>query len=316
MRSILLAGLFNAFVLLLFSSSALLATEVSDDLAKMQGTWSGKSPEGASLTLVIKDRTAQSTISGKGGNVTLDYEINLDESADPKTMDFLKEGEKPLPAIYRLAGDKLTVCMNVLGGERPTKFGGGKGGGSVVVYSRGTAEATPLGKPARPKPATGDLKPLQGKWQGMLEQAGEREEVLVEIEGNLLTLSKGKGDDLKVVGKSELKLLDIPNPKQIYSKAVDFTPLEGSSAALQGQGLYQVSKDSKSVGFAIRPDGKSRPEKIRAESASEGNDITLRLTRTDQATTVTEPMTDKPGTDQPDPPARRPRPKRPNPRQK
>lgn len=290
----------------LLSLSVAVASGADSDLAKLQGTWQGTSPEGARLVLVIKDTTATSTISGKAGTVQLEQQIKLDETADPKALDFLKAGGGSIPGIYKLEGDKLTICLNPLGDERPVKFDAGKAGGSLVVYTRSAPSTLPTAGSA-------ELKPLQGKWQGWMEQAGERQEIVVEVKGNVLTLSQRKGDALAVVGKSELKFDHSPNPKQVYSKKIDFTPSGDSAAkALRGLGLFQISKDLKSWTLAVRPDGKSRPEKISSGQQTSDDELSIHLIRADA------PATDSPAdpSDLPPRPAKSARPKTSAPRKR
>jgi uncharacterized protein (TIGR03067 family) len=288
-----------------------LGQEVQGDLAKMQGTWRGTSPEGAALVMVIKDNASKSTITGRGGSFVVEQNLKLDESVDPKTLDFLPPGEqdasKTIPAIYKLEGEKLTICMNPFGGQRPAKFAAGKEGGSLVVYSRGAAKeiGTPKGKPGL-KQSSAALVPLQGKWEGWIGQDYKHEDITVEVEGNVLTLSQGKGDALKVVGKSEFKLDDTPNPKQVNSKGIDFTALEGKdSGALEGLAIYQVSQDLKSWQLVLRADGVKRPEKLRVDQDQQKVEQKILLMRPASATASAGP-TEEPMPEKPRLPPRRP----------
>jgi len=53
--------------------------------------------------------------------------FTLDETAEPKYIDFTMEGNKAL-GIYKLSGDLLTICMAEVGKPRPTAFKTTKGG--------------------------------------------------------------------------------------------------------------------------------------------------------------------------------------------
>jgi uncharacterized protein (TIGR03067 family) len=48
--------------------------------------------------------------------------FTLDESKKPKEMNFLLGSLGANPAIYELNGDRLKICMDKPGGERPKEF--------------------------------------------------------------------------------------------------------------------------------------------------------------------------------------------------
>jgi uncharacterized protein (TIGR03067 family) len=123
------------------------------DFAKMQGTWRGTSQVGAALNLTIDGNTfktlvkMKSSARGKGGSYTVEHFFTIDETSNPKEIDFHvteENGEEKLvKAIYKLKGDKLTVCMDQSGKKRPTKFDGSNDGGTMVIYNRYPAAAKP-----------------------------------------------------------------------------------------------------------------------------------------------------------------------------
>jgi uncharacterized protein (TIGR03067 family) len=106
------------------------------DLKKMQGAWKAARVVYNGDTLPADaEGKFKLTIKGKIG--TLDahksvkgeyarFEFTLDETTKPRCMDVnvLLGGQKgvTLEAIYKLDGDKLTICTKVLGMNRPAKF--------------------------------------------------------------------------------------------------------------------------------------------------------------------------------------------------
>src|SRR5262245_22049248 len=104
--------------------------DVQGDLAKLQGKWRASSgPEGViTLTMEIDGKTLLLTYTPPFGEErTYKGEIQLDESATPRGMNWIKmtaEG-KSLPdtrAIYELDGESLKVSSNGPDKDRPTEF--------------------------------------------------------------------------------------------------------------------------------------------------------------------------------------------------
>jgi uncharacterized protein (TIGR03067 family) len=106
------------------------------DLKKLQGTWKATSityngddvsTEGkGAIKLMIKGDMA--TVEADK-SVKRDYaklKITLDEKTKPKIFDINVQagGQKgiTMESIYKLEGDKLTICTRVLGSDRPAKF--------------------------------------------------------------------------------------------------------------------------------------------------------------------------------------------------
>jgi uncharacterized protein (TIGR03067 family) len=106
-----------------------------DDLAKLQGDW--KAMVGPNkdrpVTFAIKDKeiTVKFT-SGDGQVLNLKGELKLNESASPRTIDFVKfknEGEAMDDSLglYKIEGDTLTLCVGAPGDARPAEFKAGDG---------------------------------------------------------------------------------------------------------------------------------------------------------------------------------------------
>jgi uncharacterized protein (TIGR03067 family) len=116
------------------------------ELDQFQGDWTAVSlqyngktyPDVAGrLRLTFKDNTA--TVSGDEevqkayGRVSL----HLDPKPSPKAVDVTvtagAQEDAAFPGIYELKGDDLTLCVRVLGMERPREFAAPDGSGAAVL---------------------------------------------------------------------------------------------------------------------------------------------------------------------------------------
>jgi uncharacterized protein (TIGR03067 family) len=119
---------------------------VKGDLKKLQGVWKATSVVYNGDTLSEDgEGKIKLTVKGDAGSVEANKNIKgeyakvkftLDESTSPRLMDVSIQagGQKgiTLEAIYKLDGDKLTICTKVLGMDRPAKFES-PGGGSIAL---------------------------------------------------------------------------------------------------------------------------------------------------------------------------------------
>src|SRR5579875_2155967 len=98
------------------------ATAAADALKALKGTWI--SDEGIDSTWTFEGETLKATVNG------LDYtcKVRIDPKAKPATIDFLiNEGPedskgKTSKCIYKLEGEKLTLCVAMPGKDRPKEF--------------------------------------------------------------------------------------------------------------------------------------------------------------------------------------------------
>lgn len=117
-----------------------------DDLKRLQGKWQAMVGPNKDIPIVleIKNNAAVATFANqKQEPVKLEGEIKLDEKASPKTLDWVNfktlQGDPAQPnlAIYKLEGDRFTVCNGGPGNPRPTEFKDGEGGPPhVLVFER------------------------------------------------------------------------------------------------------------------------------------------------------------------------------------
>ena len=129
------------------AASAMGAAPEGSDLGKLQGRWEasvGKRHD-FSVTLEVKGTEVSATITPKiGPKVRANGELQLDESASPRSLDWVKfstpDGiEVPkLRSIYRLEGDRLIVRSGGFNDARPKAFeSAGEGVWTdVLVFNR------------------------------------------------------------------------------------------------------------------------------------------------------------------------------------
>jgi uncharacterized protein (TIGR03067 family) len=128
-----------AFLLSVFVISSARGAEVvqKTDSDRMQGVWliEEVSINGVKMTVpirleaVIEKNTL--TVRVDGATTSEKADFKLDSSAEIRTMDFVDGKGKTVGfAIYKLEGDKLTICMAKK--KRPDKFASEKGSGAGV----------------------------------------------------------------------------------------------------------------------------------------------------------------------------------------
>lgn len=126
------------------SCSVLLFTAAAraDDLADLQGTWTGATgPEGQVAVSLVFDGPAVTIIfkAPERDGITLKGKVALDEKATPKTIDwteFTRPDGSPAPknlGIYKLEGDTFTVCNGGPDAPRPTEFASDPAGPARLV---------------------------------------------------------------------------------------------------------------------------------------------------------------------------------------
>jgi uncharacterized protein (TIGR03067 family) len=142
------------WVLVVLATPLLAAADTDDDAKKelkaLQGTWKAVALEAGGKPLpkdAIPDFTliigAEGKSTGKMAKSEYSATITVDPKKDPKTLDNLHEsgdqkGKKQY-GVYKLEGDKLTVCITAPGvaeADRPKDFTTKDTSNVVFVFER------------------------------------------------------------------------------------------------------------------------------------------------------------------------------------
>ena len=126
-----------------FTASALAADKAVDgEIAKWQGTWKAVSMEhDGKLTPPEKLKPIKLTVDGakyhfQNGDFNERGTYKFDPAQEPKALDIVV-GEGPdkgkvYLVIYKLEGDRLTICLESANKNRPKQFTGKAGTGCVL----------------------------------------------------------------------------------------------------------------------------------------------------------------------------------------
>lgn len=147
----------------LVATAACAAGEVSDDLAGLQGTWSGTAGVKKKIVVTMEIRGKAVSVLVKppiGATIRASGALRIDPTTAPKSIDwvgFTGNDGQTLPenlGIYELAGDSFRVCTGGPDNPRPSTFEPGEGMlADVVTFTRKSAE------PVRSFHATDPLRP-------------------------------------------------------------------------------------------------------------------------------------------------------------
>ena len=134
---------------------------VDAELARQRGTWRTATSiydgqEGPAEIVRSITRTVEKdhVVWKRDGKSFAGTRIVLDPSRDPKTIDVVPDGgpnrDERVLGIYKLEGDRLSICMAAPGKPRPAEFKADKGSGCTLrtFGARNSFAATPTSTPA------------------------------------------------------------------------------------------------------------------------------------------------------------------------
>ncbi len=132
--------------LLIVTFAVLGAEDPPTDVEQIQGTWVLTSSQtgGESVppeTLKARDVRMvfeNDRVSARMGEKSVSLgTFTLDPQTTPKAYDRVYNDGSPRRGIYRIEGERLTICIAGLGKERPTAFATKSGDGlTLLVYTR------------------------------------------------------------------------------------------------------------------------------------------------------------------------------------
>ena len=188
------------------------------------------------------------TIPSPGATFVMSYQI--DSTASPMAIDMkIKEGapESPGLGIVKMEGNKLTLCYDPMGQERPDSFESTEDNGAFLFVMEKSG-------------AKFDPEKIVGDWQCIMgERAGE--EVPEERMASVISISKDKitiplGPDMAFVMGYEVDASKSP-------AAVDMKILEGPG---EGNAVGIMKMEDGKLFLCYDPTGENRPEEFKTDA--------------------------------------------------
>jgi uncharacterized protein (TIGR03067 family) len=145
MNRILIASLMILSVRVTYSDDK----PLTGDLAKLQGTWKGKTGQDGRFESVMtlkRDTGALDNTTADGSKMGLTYKFEIDEKAEPKrihTYEIVRyggngSGPEHVYGIYRFIDENTVEFCNGFNGQYPTEFKGGEPGTFLFTLKRDT----------------------------------------------------------------------------------------------------------------------------------------------------------------------------------
>ncbi len=226
----------------------------------LDGTWNisalevGGNKMPASGTIAVKG--ARFTTESMGA--TYEGKLKIDEKAKPHTIDMVftagPEKGNTNRGIFELDDDTWRLCLNMHGGERPTRFASNGNGVALETLVRG--KAVKKGKETAPKMTFVPAPELEGEWQ-MAECVTSGEPLAAEFLSHGKRVAKGNDTTVTMMGKVMIKA-KFTVDRSTKPMSIDYLLPGGKTRP----GLYQLAGDKPSVNFA--PPDAVRPKALKS----------------------------------------------------
>lgn len=245
---------------------------MNPEIDKLQGTWNiialevdGKKMPAGAVTgskIVVKGDTFSTIAMGANYEGTLE----VDAAKSPRTLNMRftegpENGNTNL-AIYELDGDTWTICINMTGKNRPTKFATAPGSGEALETLKRQTEAA-----VTKAPVNVDLEPvpeLEGEWRMVsCVRDGYTLEPMLLKSGR--RIAKGS-ETTTLFGKQVFMKAKYAVDRTKEPKTIDFFLADGEIQ----HGIYELDGANFRVCFAAP--GQPRPTKF---ASVQGDGLTL-----------------------------------------
>ena len=266
-----------------------------NDLDNLQGAWKiisletdgQRMSDGVFASATISIHGDHFTSEGMGA--TYEGTVELDSKSQPKAFDLVfteghAQGHRNL-GIYKLAGDKWTICLATRGDKRPEKFATAPDTGlalETLERSAARSTATKAAKRARPtrafaeQPATetaGNPTELEGEWEmvAAVLNGAAMDPPMVKwcrriTRGNITQVLAGP----QVMLNASFK---IDNSTKLHS--IDYLNLAGADKGKEQAGVYEFSGENLKICMA--PPGRPRPSEFSSKAGDGRSYTTWRL---------------------------------------
>lgn len=257
------------------------------DLDKLQGAWEVTSLEvdGEKLpaTAISGSRIVISgnKFTSTGMGAAYEGRVELQRSKKTKAFDLLftagpERGNRNL-GIYKLDGERWTICLATRGSERPQKFASTPGSGIALETLRRSRAARKPGKKKASETATasGAATELEGEWAMVsgVFSGDALDKKMVQwckrvTRGNVTTVTAGPQTFLK----ANFTLDNLKNPR-----AIDYNNLGGANAGKSQAGIFELSGEI--LRICMSAPGQPRPADFFSKSGDGRSYTAWRLVR-------------------------------------
>lgn len=241
---------------------------MATDLDKLQGTWTvtslhmdGRKTTAAEIEgakIVIKGARFTSVAMG----ATYKGTVTVHSRTTPKSFDLVftagpERGNSNL-GIYKLDGDRWTICLATRGTTRPARFATRAGSGiALEVLERGAGASKPVKAPPAPERASSSAAAteLEGEWT-MVSGVLNGKPLTADMVKWCRRITRGDVTSV-VAGPQTMVKARFVLDRSASPRAIEYTNLEGASAGKTQAGIFDLRGED--LAICMSAPGKSRP---------------------------------------------------------